>query len=182
MATVNIFPNADVANSPAWTISSGSDVWAMLDDDDSGNVSSDSSDIYATAFGKVCVVSMQDLLSGLSGATINSVTGVVKHNNNTRGQTYEIAMKIGHSGGLYYSEGTGTVSAALSWQTTTFTERTTSDGSSAWTFAEINGLVMHLSLNAHSGGTTGITYAYFIIDYTEAAAAEDNAVFFGTNF
>ena len=180
MATVNIFPNADVGNSPAWTISSGSDVYAMLTSDGSGNVSSDSADIYATAAGKACSVQMQDLNAGLSGATINYVRPIVKHNNNTRGQTYEIVMKITTSGTVYYTESTGTVNANSLWQTTGFTTRTTSDGSNPWTFSEINGLTLDLSLNAHSGGTTGITYAYYTIGYTEAA--DNNAVFFGTNF
>ena len=30
MATVNILPNADISNSPAWTLSTGSDVFALL--------------------------------------------------------------------------------------------------------------------------------------------------------
>ena len=36
MATVNILPAADVSNDPAWTLSTGSDVYALLDDDDTG--------------------------------------------------------------------------------------------------------------------------------------------------
>lgn len=178
MPTVNILPNADVSNSPAWTIGTGSDVYAVLDDDDTGHVTSDSSDIEATAVGKICEVEMQNhSLAG--GTTINSVTPVVKHNNRGRGVNYRIEMKINHSGGTYYTEnvyGTG----ASSWQTTTLTERTTSDGSNPWALAEIDGLQMRLYLNSISGGTTGITYVYFIIDYT--LASTDNAIFFGTNF
>ena len=181
MATVNLLPNADISNSPAWTISSGSDVYAMLDDDDSGHVTSDSSDIEATAAGKVCIVAMQDLDPGLSGATINSVTAVVKHNSRTRGQNYVINTAI-LMGSVLYEENTGTVYSDASWKTTTFTTRTTSDGVHAWTFADINGLRLGLALTSHSGGTTGITYAYYIVDYTEAVAAADNAVFFGANF
>ena len=181
MPTVNLLPNADISNSPAWTISSGSDVYAMLDDDDSGHVASDSSDIEATATGKTCVVAMQDLDAGLSGATINSVTTVVKHNNRGRNLTYVINTAI-ITGSVLYEENTGTVNSNSSWQTTTFTTRTTSDGVHAWTFADINDLRLGLALTSHSGGTTGITYAYYIVDYTEAVAAADNAVFFGANF
>ena len=181
MATVNLLPNGDGANSPAWTLSSGTDIYAMIDDTGTSPPSSDSSMIYATASGKICSVAFQDLDAGLSDATINSVTAVVQHNNSTRGRTYLIKCTIGRASGDDYIEDTGTVGASISWQTTTFTERTTSDGSNAWTFGDVNDMRMKLDLNAHSGGTTRISYAYLIVDYT-AATATDNAIFFGTNF
>ena len=180
MATVNILPSADVSNSPAWTIGTGSDVYAVLDDDAAGSVGSDSSDIEATAVGKICEVEMQNH-SLDAGTTINSVTAVVKHNNRGRGVTYRIQVRTNHSGGTYYEEDING-SGGASWATTTLTERTTSDGSNAWTLAEINGLQMRLYLSAISGGTTGVTYAYFIIDYTAGVAVIDNATFFGSNF
>ena len=172
MATLNILPMEDVSNSPAWTIGTGSDVYAMLDDDDSGHVTSDSSDIEATASGPVCVVKMEDHGLGV-GTTINSVTPVIKHNNRGRGTTYEISMKIlSDAGQTYYAESTGTQYGSASWVTTTFTTQSTSDeGSTAWTLGEIDGLRMYLRLyGMGGGGTVGITYAYFIIDYTAAAA------------
>ena len=36
MATVNILPDDDISNSPAWGLSSGSKVHALLDNDDTG--------------------------------------------------------------------------------------------------------------------------------------------------
>ena len=179
MATVNLLPDADISNSPAWTIGTGSDVYAVLDDDDTGHVGTDSSDIEATAVGKICEVRMADhSLAG--GTTINSVQAVVKHNNRGRGTSYIIQVKINHSGGTYYTE-TISGSGQASWVSTSQTARTTSDGSTAWSLGEIDGLQMNLELTAISGGTVGITYAYFIIDYT-AAAVTDNATFFGANF
>ena len=178
MATLNILPNADVSNSPAWTIGTGSDVYAVLNDDDTGHVTSDSSDIEATAIGKICEVEMQNH-SLDAGTTINSVTSVVKHNNRGRGTTYRIQVEINHSGGTYYTENIEG-SGSGGWISTTQTARTTSDGSTAWSLGEIDGLWMYLKLLGISGGTTGITYAYFIIDYT--AVTTDNAIFFGVNF
>ena len=178
MATLNILPNADVVNSPAWTIGTGSDVYAVLDDDDTGHVGSDSSDIEATAINKNCVVNMDDIDTGV---TINSVQGVVKHNNRGRGSSYTIEVKILHSGGTYYGEDISG-SGSADWQTATLTSRTTSDGSNAWTPTQVNNLQMGLKLTAISGGTVGITYAYLIIDYTAAVSATDNATFFGANF
>ena len=34
MALVNLLPTADISNSPAWTLSTGSDVYALLGDDE----------------------------------------------------------------------------------------------------------------------------------------------------
>ena len=181
MATVNLLPNADISNSPAWALSSGTDIYAMIDDAGTSPVASDSSMIYATASGKVCSVAFQDLDAGLSDATINSVTAVVQHNNNGRGRSYEITCKIGRSAGVDYTESTGTVGASISWVTTTFTERTTSDGSDAWTFADVNDMRMTLELTAITGSTTRISYAYLTVDYTAATTADD-AIFFGSNF
>ena len=180
MATVNLLPNVDISNSPAWTIGTGSDVYAVLADDDTGHVTSDSSDIEATAIGKLCEVGFQDH-SLDAGTTINSVTPIVKHNNRGRGTTYAIEMKIkDNDGSTHYTESTGTQTGSSNWLTHTFTERTTSDGSTAWTLGQINALQMSLELTAISGSTAGITYAYFIVNYTVPTA--DNAVFFGTNF
>ena len=180
MATVNLLPDDDVSNSPAWTIGTGSDVYAVLDDDDTSHVQSDSSDIEATATGKICEVEFQNH-SLDAGTTIDSVQAIVKHNIRGRGVSYGIKVEINHSGGTYYEEDING-SGASSWVTTTLTERTTSDGSTAWTLGEINGLQMNLELTNISAGTTGITYAYFIIDYTAPSAVTDNAVFFGANF
>ena len=60
MATVNLLPNADVSNSPAWTLSTGSDVFALLDDDDTGDPTSDGSQITTTSAGKKCVVQFEN--------------------------------------------------------------------------------------------------------------------------
>ena len=180
MATLNILPNADVSNSPAWTIGTGSDVYAVLDDDDTGHVTSDASDIEATAVGQICEVRFQDH-SLDAGTTIDSVQAVVKHNNRGRGTTYRIQVEINHSGGTYYTENIEG-SGAASWVTAALTARTTSDGSTAWSLSEINGLQMNLELTAISAGTVGITYVYFIVTYTSATTVTDNATFFGTNF
>ena len=56
MPTVNLLPNADVSNSPAWTLSTGSDIHVLLADDHTGNPLADGSQITGTAAGKKCVV------------------------------------------------------------------------------------------------------------------------------
>ena len=178
MATVNLLPNADVSND--WTLSTGSVVAQLLDDDHTGNSSLDSNHIRATASGKTCNVAFQDFTEAHS--SIDSVQAVIKAGNNGRGQSFALDMAILNSSGTFWSaEGSGTQLASALYRTITFTSRTTSDGSSAWTNADVNDLRMRVDLSAHSGGTTRFTYCYFIITYTEPTVT-DNAVFFGTNF
>ena len=181
MATVNLLPNADVTNSPAWTLSTGSDIWALLDDDVTGTPSGEAKQINATAAGKVCTLEFTNF-DDTGVASIDSIQPVIKCNNMDRGRTYEIKVEImNDAGSTYYTDGTGSVSANINWLTKTFTARTTSDGSSAWTNHDLDYMRMSYTLLAHSGGTSRIGYAYLIVTYTEAVAA-DNAIFFGTNF
>ena len=182
MATVNILPAADVSNDPAWTLSTGSDVYALLDDDDTGTPSGDGSQITATAAGKKCVVQFQSF-DNTGVSSIDSVQAVIKHNNNTRGQSYKIGMTITNNGSgaaSWAEEVTGTISANVSWQTTTFTSRATStSGGDDWEDTDIDNIAMEIHADTLSGGTLRVTYAYFIVTYTTAVT--DNSIFFGAN-
>ena len=64
------------------------------------------------------------------------------------------------------------------FETINGTARTTSDGSSAWTYSNLEDLEMLCT----KSGTVEVYLSYLALEvrYTEAAA--DNAVFFGTNF
>ena len=177
MATINLLTDGDISND--WTLSTGSDVFALLDDDTTF-IGSDSSRITATAAFKECTLTFQDFSEDFS--SIDSVQAVIRAGNNGRGQSFALDMAILNSSGTFWSaEGSGTQGATAAYRTITFTSRTTSDGSSAWTNANINDLRMEVDLSAHSGGTTRFTYCYFIITYTEPTAT-DNSIFFGTNF
>ena len=177
MATVNLLPNADVAND--WTLSTGSDVYALLDDDTT-SIGLDSSCLSATAALKTCTVAFGDFTEAHS--SIDSVQAVIRAGNNFRGRNFALDMAILNSSGTFWSaEGSGTQLASATYRTVTFTSRTTSDGSAAWTNANVNDIRMRVDLSSHSGGTTKFTYCYFIITYTEPTVT-DNAIFFGTNF
>ena len=179
MATVNLLPNADVSNN--WAKSTGIDAYALVDDDHTAFQTTDSSYLSATATGKSCILEFQNFTESFS--SIDSVQAVVRSGNNGRGKTFEIDMTIinGSTGDFWAAEGSGTQTASAGYRTQTFTSRTTSDGSTAWTNTDINNLRMGVELTAHSGGTTRFTYCYYIITYTEPVAT-DNAIFFGTNF
>ena len=177
MATVNLLPDGDVAND--WNLSTGSHAYALLDDDHAGLIGTDSSTLGATAINKVCTVTFQDFTEDHS--SIDSVQVVIRAGNNTRGRTFALKTDILDVGTSLYVETSATQSASTSYRTITYTNRTTSDGSTAWTNTNINNLRMKITLYAHSGGTTSCTYCYFIITYTEPIAGDD-AIFFGTNF
>ena len=178
MATVNLLPNADVSNSPAWTLSTGSDIWALLDDDVTGTPSGEAKQITGTAAGKVCDMELTDF-DDTGVASIDSIQPVIKCNNNTRGQTYEIKVEIMNpSGGVYYTDGTGSVSASIGWLTKTLTARTTSDGSSAWTYSDLENLEMKCTKVA----TVEVYLSYLALEVTYTEVVADNSVFFGANF
>ena len=180
MATINLLPNADVSNN--WTPSAVFvDAYTLMDDDHSGSVASDTNYLFATTTGKIFEFDFQNFTEAHS--SIDSVQAVTRSGNNGRGQSFEIEMTIndGSSGTFWSAEGSGSQAGLFTYRTQTFTSRTTSDGSSAWTNTNINNLRMKVEITAHSGGSTRATYCYFIVTYTESVAT-DNAIFFGTNF
>ena len=179
MATVNLLPNADVSND--WTLSTGSDVYALIDDNHTGTVASDSNYLSATVALKSCIVQLQDFTEAHS--SIDGVQLVTRAGNNGRGASFDLRTQLLPAiGGAYYIEGSGTQLASGTYRTQTYTNRTTYDGSNAWTNGLVNALKLGVMLNAHSAGTTRFTYAYVIVTYTEPVVAADNSVFFGCNF
>ena len=178
MATVNLLPNADVSNN--WTLSTGSDVYALIDDDHTLPVAMDVNYLSATAAGKACIFQLQDFTEGHS--SIDGVQLVLRAGNDGRSQTYDLETKLlPVFGSAYYDESTGPETSNRFYKTHTFTNRTTYDGSNAWTNARVNSLRVGVTLDAHSGGTMKFTKAHVIVTYTEPLAT-DNSVFFGTNF
>ena len=184
MPTVNLEPNADVSNSPAWTLTSGSDVRPLIGSDHVGDGHTDSDYIYATAYGKIAVVQFADFdNSGV--ASIDSVQAVLRTVNQQKGVAYDMGMTIGNNGTGSASWAKETLSqvSTRAYVTKTFTARTTStSGGSAWTDTDVDNITMAINLASISGGTTQVTYAYFIVTYTEATVAAGNSIFFGTNF
>ena len=177
MATVNLLPTGDSSND--WNLPTVSDVYALLDDDHTGSIASDTSHLYSASSGSSCIVSFADL--AVSYSAINIVTAVTRAGNNGRGRTFELSTRIISGGTDLYTESSGTQAASLTYRTQTYTTRTTSDGSAAWDKSDIDGLQMRIDLSSHSGGTTRFTHCYYVIDY-DLPVATDNSIFFGTNF
>ena len=180
MATVNLLPNADVSND--WTINSGSDVFEMINEDNTGNSYSDASRVYTTSAGDVFKVEFTDFTEAHS--SIDSIQVVLRTAVNSRGATYVMKASLHNETtptAVYYSENSSTQSANAKYTTITYTSRTTSDGSAAWTNSQLNNIRLSVEADAISAGTCHCTYAYIIVTYTEPTVT-DNAIFFGTNF
>ena len=178
MATVNLLPNGTVSNN--FTLSTGSDAHTLVRDDYTSPVSGDSNYLSATASGKICSLALDDFTEDHS--SIDGVQLVLRAGNDGRSETYDIETKLLPAGiGVYYTESTGTENANRLYLTHTFTNRTTTDGSTAWNNTLIDALRLYVKLDAHSGGTFKFTQAYVIVTYTEPLAV-DNSIFFGTNF
>ncbi len=177
MASVVLLPNADVSND--WTLSTGSDVYALLDDQVS-TLGADSSYLSSTSAGSSCIVDLQDFSEAHS--RINSVTLVTVSGNGARAASHVLETRLGSAGGDYYTESSGVIPAhRTDYVTKTYTTRTTTDGSTAWAEATLNSLRVRVDLDAHTSGTTQFTYLAVTVDYDEPVAT-DNSILFGTNF
>ena len=179
MATINLTPNGDVLNS--WDISTGSAAHLMVGADHTGNISTDSNYLHSSTTSDSFIVDMTNFDEPHS--SIDGVQGVVRSGNNGRGSSFTIEMAMIYSTGTYWAlESSGSQLGSANYRTQTFTNRTTSDGSSAWTKNDLKALRMRVDLTAHSSAVdTKCTYCYFIVTYTPPLAT-DNSIFFGTNF
>ena len=178
MATVNLYPNGTDSNN--FTLSTGSAAHLLLTDD-SSTPAGDSNYLSATTSGKTCTVQLQNFTEDHS--SIDGVQIVLRAGNGARSQTYDIETKLlpAGIGAAYYTESTGIENSNRFYLTHTFTNRTTTDGSTAWNNTLIDALRLYVNLNGHSAGTFQFTQAYVIVTYTEPLAT-DNSVFFGANF
>ena len=183
MATVNLLPNADVSND--WTLGpagSAGDVFEMVNEDSTSRAATDASRVYTTSAGDKFKVEFTDFTEAHS--SIDSIQVVVRATVNTRGASFVIGTELTNEAtpaSLYYAENSSIVSGNAGYSTITYTSRTTSDGSAAWTNSQLNNIRLSVEADAISAGTCHCTYAYIIVTYTEPTVT-DNAVFFGTNF
>ena len=99
-----------------------------------------------------------------------------KANHRTDPSLVEISFAAPTAG---FSETVSYDAHRTNFETINGTARTTSDGSNAWTYSNLEDLEMRCT----KSGTVEVYLSYLaiVVTYTEAVAA-DNAIFFGTNF
>tara|TARA_R100000458_G_C8251839_1_gene228660 strand:- start:867 stop:1409 length:543 start_codon:yes stop_codon:yes gene_type:complete len=180
MATVNLLPNGDVLNN--WDLSTGSLAWQLVGGAaHGGTIASDSTYLHSSTTSDSFIVEMSDFTEAYS--SIDGVQGVVQSGNNGRGASFTIEMAMVSASGTFWPlESSGSQAGSRDYRTQTFTNRTTSDGSNAWTTGDLKNLRMRVDLTAHSSVVdTRCTFCYFIVTYTPPLVT-DNSIFFGTNF
>ena len=179
MATVNITPDATISND--WTIVGGSGtVHQNLAD------SSDTSLIRTQDQNDVAIVTLLNSASYASPATIDSirfyVRGVLF---NARSGNTDIQVVLTDATAVTYYAETVTLNFTAGYAPEDHygTARTTSNGSTAWTTSDINGLRLNINTNPEDPSGAGyaqVVKAYVEVTYTEGVV--DDAIFFGHNF
>ena len=118
--------------------------------------------------------------------TVNSVTIKASVKKYSIGTSYLILQQRGiaaDSSSISNGSDTITIASSLTYSTISGTAETTSDGSDAWVYGDLAGLQIRLDKYRNDRfGELRVSYLYAEVDYTEAAAAADNATFFGANF
>ena len=178
MATVNLTPDVTVSNDwTAFTTSGTGTAHENLADSD------DNSGVRTQDQNDECIVTLTNYSAG---GTINSIRHYIRgFKFNTRGGDTEVQVIIENSSGTaLYSENHQLLFNSYVPQDFYGTARTTSDGSSAWTDGDLDGL--RLNINTSPEDPDGISYAQVVKAYVEVTytlpTVADNAVFFGTNF
>lgn len=171
MATVNLNPSSTVSN--AWTINGGDGTVHGVLSDGASN-----SNIRTQAQNIACIVELDDYTAG---GTISDIRFVVKgFKFNTRSGDTDIQVIITNSSdSALYTETVTLNFNSYNEQTHTGTARTTSDGSTAWSDSDLDGL--RLNINTSTEDPDGVSYAlvteaYIIVTYEVAATGYANDV------
>ena len=172
--------NPDSTTLISFTASDGGTASYTYVDDD--NVSEY---LYSTTNGNRIIVGLEAPSVASGGIdSINSVTLKFKGQKSLVGAGSVIVQQVGTSAdGSSVSNGTDTITMPISWAVRSGTAETTSDGTNAWVYGDLAGLALRINQNGNlRRGQNQIAYMYAEVDYTPAAAAADNAIFFGSNF
>jgi hypothetical protein len=157
MATVNLHPSSTVSNQ--WTINGGDGtVHGVLSD------SNDASSIRDNAQNQTAIVQLDDFTAG---GTITSIRHYIRgYKHNARSGDVEVQVIIENSSGTaLYSENHQLLFNDYNAQDFNGTARTTSDGSSAWTTTDLNGL--RLNINTSPEDPPGFSFANVVKAYIE---------------
>ena len=174
MATMILLPNDDSSVSSDWIPVGETEAWECLDDDNDGTSyvkCNDGLEHMIIEFANPSVAEADidtiDAVRFLSSGKANHRT-----NPSTVRHTFEVPSGNPNEDVSYDAHRTN-------FETINGTSRTTSDGSSAWTYANLEALEMRVSkLNTIE---VHLSYLALEVTYTSAVSA-DNATFFGANF
>ena len=128
------------------------------------------------ATGKV-VFTLDDFdFSGLNVGSITNIKYQLVIGLDARSGTAPAIVAIQNSGGVTLYSETNNNAAGAGFQTFTGTARTTSDGSSAWTDSDLDGLGLFLTCTGGPPQSHIVQQLYITVTYVEAAAGYGNDV------
>ena len=173
MATMILLPNATGAVHSAWVAVGEATHHECLDDDNAATSYSKCSTDART----MVIEYANPSVAEADIASIESVrflsSGKAAHR--TDPSLVAISFEAPTAG---FSETVSYDAHRTNFETINGTARTTSDGSSAWTYSDLEDLEMKCTKLA----TVEVYLSYLALEVTYTEAAADNAVFFGTNF
>ena len=173
MATMILLPDATGGAHPEWVNVGDAAHHLCLDDDNAAT-----SYVKCSADSRYMIIEYANpSVAEANIASIDSVrflsSGKAVHR--TDPSRVSIAFKAPTLG---FAENADYDTHRTNFETINGTARTTSDGSNAWTYSDLEDLEMKCT----KGGTVEVYLSYLALEVTYTEAAADNAVFFGTNF
>ena len=173
MATMILLPDADGAINPNWVAVGATDKWDCLKDDN-GSTS------YVKCSTDTATMVIEYANPSVAEAGIASIESVRflssgKSVHRTNPSLVDIAYEIPS----ITAESCSYNAHRTNYETINGTAQTTSDGSTAWTYTDLERLEMVCTKDSTIEGD--LSYLALEVTYTEAVSA-DNATFFGANF
>ena len=173
MATMILLPNATGATHPEWVAVGETYHHQCLDDDNA-----------ATSYSK-CSVNLRTMeieyanpsVAEADIASIDSVRFLSSGKAVHRTDTSVVSISF-EAPTAMFAETASYDAHRSSFETINGTARTTSDGSNAWTYSDLENLEMKCT----KAFIIEVYLSYLALEVTYTEAAADNAIFFGTNF
>ena len=172
---MTLLPDGTGTTHPSWAAIGEGTRHECLDDDNG-----DTSYVKSSTSGRSMIIEYAN--PSVAEADIGSITSVQftssgRSTARTSASLVDISFNAPTAG---FSETESYNPHAFVYETINGTARTTSDGSSAWTYSDLENLEMKCTKN----GTVEVRLSYLalLVVYVEAVAPTDNAIFFGTNF
>ena len=173
MATMILLPNADGATNPEWVDVGEATHHDCLDDDNAATsyvkCSTDSKSMR--------IAYANPSVAEANIASIDSVRFLSSGKANHRTDPSVVVINF-EAPTVAFLETASYDAHRTNFETINGTARTTSDGSSAWTYSDLENLEMKCT----KVSTVEVYLSYLALEVTYTEAAADNAVFFGCNF
>ena len=173
MATMILLPNADGTTHVQWVDVGEGSHHDCLDDDNAATS-------YVKCSSDLRTMTIEYANPSVAEADIASIESVRflssgKANHRTDPSLVAISFAAPFAG---FSETVSYDAHRTNFETINGIARTTSDGSTPWTYGRLEQLEMLCT----KSGTVEVYLSYLALEVTYTEAAADNAVFFGTNF